>query len=158
MNTHSKSSVLPEWNGNPKSLPEQGKQFVYKGKRYTWQPCPCCNPFCKRPLAYDEKGHEDEAMSYRLRGDDTGNSRINLLLKLGHTPEEMAAADGDTINDLVDSFVGEILSSENEEEFFKKKGVKKEEVNEAALEVVESESTLEGTILARLFRATRSSS
>ncbi len=72
---------MNEWNGNPNALPEEGEKFLYNGEVFYWAPCDCGNPFCDRPLAYNEKDEPVEHMTIRIRGENQGKARNEVVMK-----------------------------------------------------------------------------
>jgi hypothetical protein len=91
-------TALPVWNGNPENLPESGKEFTYKGKRFTWRPCDCGNPHCRRPQAYNTDGTKNRAMTIRLCGLNQRDPSLTLLLRVGATMNEVVDADSKAEN------------------------------------------------------------
>ncbi len=78
------------WSGNVDELPTMGEPFFYNGSQYYWTPCPCGNPECNRPVAYNASDDEENSeMTFRLRGKDQGNSPLDLLLAIGAGPDEV---------------------------------------------------------------------
>lgn len=73
---------MNEWNGDLTTLPAEGEKFLYKGNVFHWAPCDCGNPFCNRPLAYNEKDEPVEHMTIRIRGTDQGKARVEVLMKM----------------------------------------------------------------------------
>lgn len=74
---------IPTWDGKSDNPPVEGKLFVYKGKLYKWEKCPCKNPACKRPMVYTAITHQKSvSMTYRIRGTNTGDPSMNIIAKV----------------------------------------------------------------------------
>jgi len=129
----SSKRVIPVWDGNPDHLPVMGEKFLYKDKTFTWKPCDCGNPFCHRPTAYAEDGQQDEAMSYRLRGKNTGDPRIDILLKLGRTPEQLATDTNFIINTLIGDLAKAALASGDPHKYLEGRSVTEDDLTLASL-------------------------
>jgi hypothetical protein len=107
MKQNMRKTRVPVWDGNPESLPQMGKLFLYRGKKFSWRICSCG---CGRPAGY-LKGKLNKAMTIRLRGSDQGDAIYSVLVKLGKIEELIQAvvlSGKEAVNSLLEATLGEI--------------------------------------------------
>ena len=127
---------IPVWDGNPKNLPEQGKSFFYNWGIFSWKPC-TCKPTCNRPIVFDMEGHRNNELTVLARGNNQGDSVRDVLIKAGHTPQEISKLDFDGLAYLFMELTIEAVESGNLEAFIYSKGI-------SLIEMAVAEGILQG--------------
>jgi hypothetical protein len=137
---------LPEWIDG-QELPPQFKKFLYRGKVCVWVACEGCG----KPIAYSD--HQfDLALTYRLNRGDTGDPRIDLLMKLGKSPEDLAEFPDAYIGTLLGDFVEEVMAAPDKQNFLKEHGVTQDEIKSAVFKSVEIINPKIAEVFAKMWR------